>query len=73
MRENRVDGDGREDNLGGGRGQSLLEEYEGGDLVAITCMWWSSTCQRPMTVLVVIDRIALVTSPRVEGVDSFPV
>ena len=32
-----------------------------------------STCQRPMTVLVVIDRIALVTSPRVEGVGSFPV
>ena len=23
MRENRVDGDGREDNLGGGQGQSL--------------------------------------------------
>ena len=38
--------------------------------MAITRMWWSSTCQRPMTVLVVIDRIALVTSPRVGGVGS---
>ena len=41
--------------------------------MAITRVWWFSTCQRPMAVLIVIDRIALVTSPRIGGVGSFPV
>ena len=49
------------------------EEHEGGDLVAITRVWWFSTCQRPMTVLILLDQIALVTSPRVGGVGPFPV
>ena len=72
-RDTGADGDGRGGQPWRRSRPISSEEYEEGDLVAITYMWWSSTCQRPMTVLVVIDRIALVTSPRVGGVDSFPV